>query len=259
LLIRDFAILSRGWHLLPRARTTGTRTPSTRSAAAARDELFTGSMSAADSILAVDPGLRHPAAALFRRGTLQAAARIRVPEAWHKLDVAERCRRIGGAIQDWACGHGLDMDAMVEAYDLDRAGDARRARALRQERGVVRVTLEWPQIYSVSRSKGDPNDLPPLAGIGAAIASRLDVEAVSYKPAQWIRQIKKTETGDPLKSPRGRLIWRCLRSEERDRVVLSHDALDATGLGLHDLGRLRRHIYPGSAGEPVVSGSEGLQ
>lgn len=218
-----------------------------------------GAVPATDSILAVDPGLRHPAAALFRCGVLQAASRVPVPAAWHSLDVAERCRRIGSAIQDWVCECGLDMDAMADAYFLELAGDTRRARELRQARGVVQVVIEIPQIYRASKSKGDPNDLPPLFGVGAAIASRLDVEAVSYKPAQWIGQIKKAEKGDPLKSPRGKLIWRCLRDEERDRLVLSHDALDAAGLGLHHLGRLRRHVYSGAVDEPVVGSGEGLE
>jgi hypothetical protein len=205
----------------------------------------------ADSILEVDPGLRHPAAALFRRGELVAASRVAVPAAWHRLDVAERCRRIGGAIHDWACERGLDMDAMVAAYDRELAGDAARAVELRQARGVVRVVVEWPAIYRTPRSKGDPNDLPPLAGVGASIGARLDVETVSYKPSAWIRQVPKAETGDPLRSPRGKLIWRCLRGDEQRRITLSHDALDATGLGLHHLGRLRRRLFPGSLGEPV--------
>lgn len=196
------------------------------------------------SILAVDPGLRHPAAALFRHGRLRAASRVKVLTAWHKLDVAERCRLIGGAIQDWACAEGLDMDAMVRAYELEAACDFIRARALRQERGVTQVVFEKPQVYRAGRSKGDPNDLLPLFGVGSAISARLDVETVSYTPAAWISQIKKTETGDPLKSPRGRIIWGSLSKDERDRVVLSHDALDAAGLGLHHLGRLSTRVYP---------------
>jgi hypothetical protein len=196
------------------------------------------------SILAVDPGLRHPAASLFRHGRLLAASRVPVPSAWHKLDVAERCRLIGAAIQDWACENGLDMDAMVEAYRLAQGGDFTRARALRDNRGVVQVVFERPQIYRAGRSKGDPNDLPPLFGVGAAISARLDVETVSYTPAQWIGQMPKATTGDPLKSPRGRVVWCSLAKDERDRVDLSHDAVDAVGLGLHHLGRLHTRIYP---------------
>jgi hypothetical protein len=138
------------------------------------------------------------------------------------------------------------MAAMVEAYELELAGDAAQARKVRQARGVEQVVIEWPQIYRASKSKGDPNDLPGLAGVGMAIAARLDVEVVSYLPRQWAGGTRKAETGDPLDSPRGRLVWRCLSPDERGRVVPSHDAIDAVGLGLHHLGRLQRRVYPGA-------------
>lgn len=173
-----------------------------------------------------------------------AASRIRVPSAWHGLDVAERVRLIGRATHDWACEKGVDMDAMIDALELEFAGELEKARALRRSGGVEQVVYERPQVYRVGRSKGDPNDLLPLFGVGAAIAARLDVEAVSYTPASWIGRIKKSETGDPLKSPRGRIVWGCLTEQERDRVTLSHDALDAAGLGLRHLDRLGTRLYP---------------
>lgn len=203
-------------------------------------------MAGTTSILSVDPGLRHPAAALFRRGQLRAASRVRVPSSWHGLGVGERCRLIGGAIHAWAEQEGLEMSAMIEGLELELAGDAAGARTVRRARGVEQVVIEWPQIYRLSKSKGDPNDLPGLAGVGMAIGGRLDVEVVSYLPKQWAGGTRKAETGDPLDSPRGRLVWRCLSHDERGRVVRSHDAIDAVGLGLHHLGRLQRRVYPGA-------------
>ena len=49
-------------------------------------------------LLAVDPGLIHPAAALFRDGVLLGASRVRVPRDLAKLEVADRCATIGDLI-----------------------------------------------------------------------------------------------------------------------------------------------------------------
>lgn len=133
------------------------------------------------------------------------------------------------------------MPAMVKAYQTK---DHDEAISLRQRSGIVALVVEWPQIYVRGRSKGDPNDLLPLAGVAMALAGRLDVEVRSYRPAQWIGQCAKAEHGDPLASPRGQLIWRELDAAERAAVRLSHDALDATGLGLASLGRLHMRVYP---------------
>lgn len=173
------------------------------------------------SLLALDPGLNNPAAAVFQDGLLVGASRVKPRSEWRTLDVAERCRLIALSIHAWARGVGIDQ--------------------------LTCLVVEWPQIYVRGRQKGDPNDLVPLAGVAMALAGRLDVEVKSYKPAEWIGQCKKAETGDPLESPRGRLIWRHLDEAERGAVSLSHDALDAIGLGLAALGRLRLRVYPGAS------------
>lgn len=201
-------------------------------------------MGNADSVLAFDPGLNNPAAALFRRGRLVAASRIRPQAAWRGFDVGERCRLIARAVHDWACEVGLDMNAMVKAYENELEGYRAEAKLLRQESGIVALVIEWPQIYVRGRSKGDPNDLLPLAGVAMCLAGRLDVEVVTYKPAQWIGQCPKSETGNALESPRGRLVWRNLDPGERETVIVSHDAIDAVGIGLAFLGRLSMRIYP---------------
>jgi hypothetical protein len=200
-----------------------------------------------DSLLAFDPGLNNPAAALFREGRLIAASRISLERTWKSLPVGERCRRIAGATHEWACANGLDMAAMVKAYENDLHQYHEEARLLRQHLGIVALVVEWPQIYVRGRQKGDPNDLLPLAGVAMALAGRLDVEVRSYRPAEWIGQCAKAETGDPLASPRGQIIWRELDPAERSTVRLSHDAIDATGLGLAALGRLHMRVYPGAS------------
>jgi hypothetical protein len=171
------------------------------------------------TLLALDPGLVHPAAALFVEGRLICASRIRVDSAWKTLDIGERCRRVAQNVHLWARGYGLGA--------------------------CGRLVVEWPQVYRAGRAKGDPNDLLPLVGVAMCLAGTLRAEQVqALRPAEWIGQLPKFTTGDPLTSPRGRLIWSILDDAERGGVTVSHDSLDAVGLGLFALGRLVRRCYP---------------
>lgn len=177
----------------------------------------------APSILALDPGLLNPAAALFRAGRLVAASRVKPDKAWTALDVGERCRQIASRIHEWFIG----VDPLAGQH-LDQ------------------LVIEWPRIYRAGKGKGDPNDLPPLVGVAMCLAGRLDVEVKTYWPSDWIGQVPKSTTGNPLDAARGKLIWRNIDAAEQSGIVLSHDAIDAVGLGLHHLGRLHRRVYPTS-------------
>lgn len=201
-------------------------------------------MSKTDSILAIDPGLNNPAAALFRHGRLIKASRIKPHKEWKSLVVGERCRLIARKIHEWTTESGLDEHQAALAYLAEMEGRLEEAHQRRQDHGVVAVVVEWPQIYRAGKSKGDPNDLPPLVGVAMCLAGRLDVEVRSYKPKEWIGGVPKSETGDARESPRGRKVWRCLDDTERAVVTVSHDSLDAIGLGLFDLGRLFQRVYP---------------
>ncbi len=161
------------------------------------------------NLLAIDPGLRYPAAALFKDGLLVAASRVKVPAATHKLGIGQRCLTVAQLIRAWVHGHGLKIDELV---------------------------IEWPRCYT--RMKGDPADLFPLAGVGMCLAGMYDVPVTAPTAPEWIGNIPKTTTGDPLASIRAQRIWSRLSEAERLCVVLSHDAIDATGLALFRLGRL---------------------
>lgn len=172
-------------------------------------------------MLALDPGLRNPAIAVFVDGTVHRAARVKIPGATHKIkDRAMRSAKVAELIFN----------------DL-RDGP---------ERDVELVVLEWPQVYRAGRSKGDPNDLLPLVGISMYLCGLIGVPMQSYLPRDWAGGSQKSTTGDPLVSPRGRMIWNLLSGAERDVVDVSHDALDAVGIGLHYLGRGPRRVYPGA-------------
>lgn len=174
-------------------------------------------------VLAVDPGIRYPAAALFVDGVLVSASRVKLKTAWAKLPVAERVLTVAREIRTWYGGK-----ITVNPTKVD-------------------YVFEWPQVYTRLKSKGDPNDLMPLAGVGMCLAGLLydqihELGMHSYKPRDWAGNTPKATTGDPLASVRGQRIWARLSEAERATVTLSHDCLDAIGIGLKFLGRFERVV-----------------
>lgn len=171
-----------------------------------------------ERLLAVDPGLRYPAAALFVGGVLVCASRVKV-KLDTKAPMVERCRDIALAVEAWHRKQSVhDPEILV---------------------------VEFPQIYTADKSKGDPNNLTPLACIDGALAALFKRSKVlSPKPKDWTGNLPKSEDGDPWKSPRGLRVWGRLTPDERKVVVPSHDAIDSVGLGLWALGRFeRRRVY----------------
>lgn len=173
-------------------------------------------------LLAVDPGLRYPAAALFKDGLLVKASRIPIPKnITTKTPVLERCRGICFAVVDY----------VGTAYGVPVIPDT--------------LVVEYPQVYTQDKSKGNPNQLTPLAAMGGVLAGLYPNSAVmSPLPREWTGNVPKAEEGDPWKSPRGQRVWDRLSADERLRVVPSHDSIDAVGLGLWGLGRYeRKRVY----------------
>lgn len=114
------------------------------------------------------------------------------------------------------------------------------------------VAFEWPQIYQRhgSKSKGDPNDLPGLAGVGMAVAGLLGVEPYpvdvrTFVASEWKGQLPKHVCEHHIK--------RTLTASESKILPLfsQHDTIDAIGIGLHALGRMalstsRHRVLPGA-------------
>jgi hypothetical protein len=180
-------------------------------------------------LLAADPSVNSPGAALFRGGVLLTAERVKVEKSWAKLDRGERASRVASAIIRWGIAYNMEPRFLV---------------------------YEWPQVYVASKSKGDPNDLISLAAVGAELAGQLSIALIQRDiclvrltptPAEWIGQIPKSKTGDPWDSPRGARIKSRLTETEFRAVAPSHDAIDAAGLGLWALGRLDRiRVFEGA-------------
>jgi hypothetical protein len=193
-------------------------------------------------LLALDPSVNSPGVVLFRHGVLIAAAKVKIDEAFAELGRAARCMRVADeVIVWWAEQEGV---------------------------GTVRTVIyEWPQIYSEAenKSKGNPNELLGLVGVGQSLATALTVyniqhgarppEVLSPTPAEWTGQVPKTiKIGgknripkDPWTSPRGMRIKGKLQPGELKSVPAQHDAIDSVGLGLWALGRYDRvRVFPGA-------------
>ncbi len=173
-------------------------------------------------LLALDPGLNKPGVALFRGGKLVAAERVKIDRSYAHLPFGERCVRVAADIMRWGMGHNMSPRTFV---------------------------YERPQIYDsrAGKGKGDPNDLLGLVGVASAVAGQLSLamamrdvclSVLSPTPAEWIGQLPKIETGDPWASPRGIRVRSRISTEEFTSILPSHDAVDATGIGLWAMGRL---------------------
>lgn len=180
-------------------------------------------------LLAVDPSIRSPGAALFRDGVLIAVARIGVTRDMRHSH-AQAALSAADAVASWCTAVG--------------------------GRPAI-LACEWPQIYTASKSKGDPNDLIAMAALNGALAAVMQIAAImrrgsfevrSFLPAEWIGQVPKATRGKASASPRAMRIHSRLSPAELAIVPDQHDAIDAVGIGLHALGRLgvRRAYSNGS-------------
>lgn len=166
-------------------------------------------------VFAVDPSVRSPGAALFVDTRLVRAGRVKLVVKTY-LSEGERWQHVADQLDDWL---GTAVPSLI--------------------------VYERPQVYAASKSKGDPNDLVPLAAIGAAVVAmqcarrRINYpEIMTPTPAEWIGQLPKMTRGKALASPRAIRIMSRLSEAEKALVPDQHDAIDAVGLGLHALGRL---------------------
>lgn len=109
---------------------------------------------------------------------------------------------------------------------------------LRTRTNGVDVWIERPQVYREAHWKGDPNDLIDVAIVVGALASQATGNVVLVRPHDWKGNVPKTIHNARIK--------RALDPAERDTLKacgapagLLHNVVDAVGLGLHALGRLR--------------------
>ena len=196
---------------------------------------------AASPLLSVDPSIRRPGGSVFVHGRLVAIAApspLEWPWPGEEPQIGELARLAAAGVAKWYRELQARPCARC-AYDHPIGSHAYVAPA---------VVGEWPQVYRLGQSKGDPNDLPPLAGVVVGVATLVECPLgwlASPFPREWIGQIKKSKkAGEEWKSPRGRLIWSLLGDDEKEVIAaagkIDHDQVDGLGLGLWGLGRLRR-------------------
>jgi hypothetical protein len=167
-------------------------------------------------ILAIDPGIRGTGAALFDGQELVAA--------------------------DYVVGSptGNGADAWLEI--LRTTHDFVKQYCYDRDTRVTETVVECPQVYTASHSKGDPNDLIPLAAIDGAVCGAYWAlhrsKATSYLPAQWKGQTPKAVHHNRIKA--------LLTEQEKARCVfpretsLHHNVWDAVALGMFHVGRTKR-------------------
>lgn len=175
-------------------------------------------------LVALDPGIRGCGVAYYAGTCLARAGYVRNPTK--KGDDTTAVASVVAALTEWVkgCGGCYLSETRI-------------------------LAVERPQIYTWGKGKGDPNQLIPLAEIGAGLACALPwTEYRTYRPRQW----KGTIDGDVMVariSARGP--GSLLTPEEHARVdlpcaSLAHNVWDAVGIGLHHYGRLSTRTYPGA-------------
>lgn len=170
------------------------------------------------NVIALDPSLTKTGIAVFKGEKLIEAGHIKPPKEAKNFPLPYRL----ATIADEICHAFLDSESKHFA-----------------------CALEYPQIYTASKAKGDPNKLAMLCALCGAVSSLLIVsgacQVLYYKPAQWAGQVPKFEKGNTKKSPRAQRIY--ARLSDKERVIFDglknsdHDAIDAIGIGMHYLGR----------------------
>jgi len=97
------------------------------------------------------------------------------------------------------------------------------------------VVIEYPQVYKHgAAAKADPDDVLAIALVVGAVIGRLSATYQLVRPAQWKGQV-------PKKVMNTRVLDRLIASERAVCEAGKNDnnLLDAVGLGLWVLGRLR--------------------
>lgn len=111
------------------------------------------------------------------------------------------------------------------------------------------LALEIPQIYqrAAGKSKGDPNKIMPLFGVGTALAALFPFAEVRFgTPHDWKGGVKKPKSVKEPYAIKARVLER-LSDVERNQIAWPTngrhcwDVVDAVGIGLHHLGRFERH------------------
>lgn len=103
---------------------------------------------------------------------------------------------------------------------------------------IDNLFIEIPQVYTASRSKGDPNDLIQIAGVAGAITSAIYSPmstAYGVKPREWKGCVEKSVTENRVRKKLSNAELKTIKFPTAKS--LHHNVFDAIGIGLYHLGR----------------------
>lgn len=173
-------------------------------------------------LISLDPGLHACGVALWRDGQLARCDLVKSPVL--KGNDGEAMRSMVRAVAAWT------MVNYTQVVSVDAC------------------VVEFPRIYQrvANKSKGDPNDLTPLAGIAIGVLVKLDpTTAVRVFPSEWKGQMPEDATTSRVRSRLDLFEAQCLKNAEERAKSLAHNVVDAVGIGLWALGRFdRRRVIP---------------
>lgn len=132
----------------------------------------------------------------------------------------------GGYLAKASLVRAEDVSSMI--YDLHRNLGT-----------VLEMVIERPTVYSKT-SKGDPADLIQVALVAGSAATRCAGNARFVEPRTWKGQTPKDIHHGRIRAALVEIEKKALIRDCRDvPASLQHNVLDAVGLGLWHLGRLR--------------------
>lgn len=179
-------------------------------------------------IFAFDPGLNSPGGAVFVNGVLRAADAISIPGAFTKMPMGARVDAVARTSMRWFLGR---LETIAESHNEN---------ALTFADELVCV-YEKPTLYGGGVSEKDPDDIIHIAMVGAAFAAlRTWHKITAPEPKEWNFGTKKIKLNNPTiwQGQRGQQVARRLTLAERALVPDKHDAIDAVGQGLFELGKM---------------------
>ncbi len=168
-------------------------------------------------LFSFDPGIRTAGVAMFRDSVLVHAGlarseehHARGPAAWKKMGEAVESLVLG-----WTQGTTFCESDSTE------------------------FVCELMQVYGgPAGGKADPADLLELMGVNGVVAAQFDGAACGYTPRQWKKSVPKNIHSQRILA---RLTPGELTSLDDPSIIpsLKHNAVDAVGIGLFHLLRLR--------------------
>lgn len=176
-------------------------------------------------LVAVDPGLSGCGVAIFRDGQLHWAGLVTAAGA-------------GRGVQRWI---PLCERVVSEVWSIIECDE-------------IEMVCEFPRLRAAGRQVGathsvDPADLMELAGFVGCLCGMVSARLTHNQPAVVLPE--QWKGGTPKEICHARIRKRLTASSERDNLALTervvrpsalHNVLDAVGIGLWRLGRLKGNV-----------------